>query len=336
MGGFDGRSRPQPLGSCPLAVSVESFVRGLMLRHHLWQALEAVLLHVLGVGLLLLAAGAWLPFLLEPLSWAAAGWVSFVVLRELLAVVLRRRRLRVRDVDVGLEMQDMLTTLLSQRQQTPAAAWLRRNVSTRLARAPVQQRRYLWWRACRRAVVLVPLVVLVLWLGPLWNLLPLGLKPSGDSATAKGAGTGTGSGHGTASQPASEQPDQPKQPKQPKEQPAGGQQPGGDPQPPPRPAPPPKPLIEKLPIQKEFVVPTWIHEGPSTKARAPVVEQDQPGAQRPQPQPRPRTGPEAAEQQLREFQRAAERAQHARHVPPAERPFVRRYFGQLVESGRRR
>ena len=102
-----------------------------------------------------------------------------------------------------------------------------------------------------------------------------------------------------------------------------------------------KPLIAALPTQKEFVVPTWIHDGPSTKAPAPVVDVDQPG-RRPRPRHRPerqagaRPDTDAAKQQLREFQRAAERAQHARHVPAGERPFVRRYFGELVESGRAR
>jgi hypothetical protein len=317
-----------------LAASVESFVRGLRLRHHLWQALEAVLRHALGLGLILWAVDAWAGWLLEPALWVAAGWLGYVLLRELFAVLLRRRRLHVGDVDRGLGLRDMLTTLWAQHRDTAAGEWLRQDLATRLAEVPVQQRRYLWWRACRRALVLLPLVLLVIWLGPLWNLLPVGLKPSGGTGT----GRGSGGGQTTASKPSSEQASEARPEPKPRQPVAEGQQPGGDPQPPPRQGEPPKPLIAALPVQKEFVVPTFIHEGPSTKAKAPVVDVEQPGRrvepQRPPQRPEPEA--EKPEQQLREFQRAAERAQHARHVPAAERGFVRRYFGELVESGRRR
>ncbi len=330
-----------------MAASIESFVRGLMLRHHLWQVLGVVLFHALVVALLLLAVGAWLPLVLAPALWAGGGWLAYVLLRELLRLLFGYRRLRVRDVDWGLGMQDMLTTLLAERRHTASSDWLQRAVSARLAQVPVAQRRRIWWRACRRALVLLPLVVLVIWLGPLWGLLPFGLEPTGDNPPGQVATqSDPGGDSGTGSKPTSPPEQQPEQkPEQkPKQQPAGGGKPGGNPPQPETAQPTPqKPLIAALPLQKEFVVPTWIHDGPSTKAKARVVDVEQPARQQPRPrqrqpqrQQRPRAGVNDAEQQLREFQRAAERAQHARHVPATERPFVRRYFGELVESGRRR
>jgi len=331
-----------------LAASIEKFVRSLMLRHHLWQVLGVVLFHALVVALLL-AVAAWLPLLLAPALWAGGGWLAYVLLRELLRLLSGRRRLQVSDVDCGLGLQDMLTTVLAERRHTASSDWLQREVSARLAQVPVERRRRVWWRACRRALVLMPLVVLAIWLGPLWGLLPFGLKPSGSDTPGRVATQSHPDGDGrsgTASKPPAtpdpqpaEKPEQQPEPK-PKQQPPGAKpEAKGSPQTA-KPTPP-KPLIAALPMQKEFVVPTWIHDGPSTKALSPVVDVDQPGRQprprrQPAPQPRARPDADAARQQLREFQRAAEQAQHARHVPPGERPFVRRYFGELVESGRAR
>jgi hypothetical protein len=319
-------------------------VRGLMLRHHVGHALGVVLLHALVLGLFSWAVDAWLPWLLGPALWLAAGWLAYMLLRELLGLLRRHRRLRVEDVDQGLGMQDMLTTLWTDRRHGALSDWLRRDVAMRLARVPASQRRGLWWRGCRRGLVLLPLLVLVIWLGPFWRLLPFGLKPSGGNTpdqVATQAGSEGGKGQGAASKPSSpagQQPGpQPEPRPRPEPQPVGAGKPGGGAQPPPGPRTQPKPLIAALPTQKEFVVPTWIHEGPSTKGKAPVVEMEQP--ERPPGPPRQMQRPEEAKrspQQLEDFQRAAERAQHARHVPPAERPFVRRYFGELVESGRGR
>lgn len=336
-----------------MTASIDSVVRGLLLRHHLWQALGTVLGHTLGVALVLLAVDAWLPVVLTAALWAGAGWLAYVLLRELLRLLLGRRQLRVRDVDRGLQLQDMLTTWWHcRRRQDVLVDWLRCDVSRRLQQIPARPRRRLWRGACLRALVLLPLVVLLVWLGPLGQLLPVGLEPGGDGSSAQrqqATGKAETTAEGSAKQErtaagagkvARQERDEARESTR-REQ-ANQPKPAGDragEAPEPKEVAPPKPLIAALPVQREFVVPTWIHEGPSTKARAPVVEVPRPESQPPdqaQP-PRRRADPTPPEPALvLRFQRAAERAQHARHVPPAERPFVRRYFGELVGSGQRR
>jgi len=334
-----------------LADSIHRLVRGVMLRYQLWQALGILLIHALVLALVLLPVGAWLPpWVLEPALWVAGSWLGYILLRELVGLLWGRRQLRVADVDSGLRMQDMLTTLWLDRGEGALSAWLRRDVAARLARVPPAHRRRLWWGACRRALLLLPLVALLIWLGPFGSLLPVGLRPGGGNSpseqVARQPTVGPGQ-QGPSSKPQAQGEEQaPSQSadKSNQEQPHAGGRPGGDSSPPPGQLEPPKPLIAVLPEQREFVVPTWIHEGPGTKTKAPVVDAPGPGQREPQRQAGRRPGervPEqpreaSPEQQLQQFRRAAERALHARHVPQAERPFVRRYFGELVDGGRGR
>ena len=279
--------------------------------------------------MVLWAVGTWWPAWLGPALWATVAWLLWVLLR-----LLRRPGLRVVDLDQSLEMQDSLATLIASGAGRSMSPWLQRHVTARLQQMPAPRRRRVWWGAMRRALVLLPLVWLAIWLGPLWSLLPLGLSPSGGPSpedqvatdqrdpTPGDAGSDSGTDPGA---PASK----PQGPKPGADEP--GQQPPSEP-------PAPQPLIPALPLQREFVVPTWIDKGPSTRAKAPVVAVPKPlpeDPSRPRSQPQ-KPAPRQPEQQQRAFQRAAEQAQHARHVPPNERGFVRRYFGELVRGGRGR
>ncbi|MCB9878378.1 MAG: hypothetical protein H6835_12335 [Planctomycetes bacterium] len=109
---------------------------------------------------------------------------------------------------------------------------------------------------------------------------------------------------------------------------------------PPPPAPPPlaeAPLLE-LPEQQRFVVPEFIDDGPTRRARmrAAEIEADGGGAASPRA---PRTGgeqqaPEPPAAREQRFEHAAEQALRSRHVPDAERAIVRRFFDKLQQQGR--
>jgi hypothetical protein len=100
---------------------------------------------------------------------------------------------------------------------------------------------------------------------------------------------------------------------------------------------PPAPLLE-LPEQRRFVVPDFIGDGPTRKARVRAAEiEREGGAGRHAPPAQQRGGdqpsPTAPEPAAESFERAAEAALQSRHVPPAERPMVRRFFERLREAG---
>ena len=124
--------------------------------------------------MVLWAVGTWWPAWLGPALWATVAWLLWVLLR-----LLRRPGLRVVDLDQSLEMQDSLATLIASGAGRSMSPWLQRHVTARLQQMPAPRRRRVWWGAMRRALVLLPLVWLAIWLGPLWSLLPLGLSPSG-------------------------------------------------------------------------------------------------------------------------------------------------------------
>lgn len=118
-------------------------------------------------------------------------------------------------------------------------------------------------------------------------------------------------------------------------------QPTPQPEPPPKepelpePPQPPAPLLD-LPGKQHFVVPDHIADGPTTRQRMHAAEAPETATAPPAgPASAAKAPPPPPQVALREaFDRAAEAAQQARHVPAAERPLVQRYFRLLQEVAR--
>ncbi len=250
-----------------------------------------------------------------------------------------RERVRIVDLDARAGCAEGLTTWWLQRRQRDGSAmraWLAREVAARLQRLPVARAvgpsvR----RALRRLAYLLPLLLALLLLRIVW---PFGLR-TGDRmgveapAPQQGEGDPASAGGTGDARDREQKPDRdagsPRDPPQ-QDPPAGA--------PPPRDesangdgaAIPSRPL--HLPVREEFVVPNFLGEGPTTTGQGrEVIEEVAPsstgsaaGAGGP-PSPEP---PEVT------FQRALERALRARHVPPAERPMVERYFRALAAGGK--
>ncbi len=144
-------------------------------------------------------------------------------------------------------------------------------------------------------------------------------EPSGDQ----------GNGDNSASSQAPPQP-KPRQEPQPTPQP-----PPQDDTPQPEPeTPQPRPPLLDLPMARQFLLPEFVADGPVRRARMHAAEVPDAGAgsvasgsgqtavtQPPPPQPE-------------QFERAAEAALRARHVPAAERAIVRSFFDALREARR--
>lgn len=202
------------------------------------------------------------------------------------------------------------------------------------------------WLVPLLLALLIAWLVLLFWQPP-WPGL-LGGRPDrpdgAGGAVAAGTGTGgggvgAGGGSSTAgdSEPSQSLPESPDGP--------GSEPPLEDPQPEdpqpeePPPSEPPAPFLD-LPKQKLFEIPKFIGDGPTTRVRAHVAEV--PVGGRPEPSADQRAGRSGGERpivappppQAVDFERAAERARAARHVPPAERPIVRRFFELLREAAK--
>jgi hypothetical protein len=249
------------------------------------------------------------------LVWAAA--VAWVVVRAWPSV---------QSLDARAHLGEALATYWPLRHQRDDAmhAWLASDLAARLVVAPAPPARR---RGARRALrLLLPLLPLLLLLLLLLWILPGGLgtgsraglggAPSevdGGRQGASGRDEATGSGRGRDGDAAvpSPPPDQP-----PATEPEGGG------------AAEVARAID-LPVREEFVLPSFIGEGPSRQAKARQGELEV----LPGPQGSSAGGgvtdPSALPEQ--EFARAVERAATARHVPPFERPIVQRYFEALAE-----
>lgn len=246
------------------------------------------------------------------------------------------------------EVGDELATWLERRDQAARGmtAWLAADVRAKLPRLPARAVAAVGRRRLGGLLWAVPLALLLLlaWfvadlLAPPWQGV-LGGNGAGASSGADGAGGAGGAGPGGES--AADGVAQP-QPRDTAPTPRAGSD-----APPPLPPPAaqdqlepdaapaePAPLLE-LPPQQRFVVPDFVGDGPSRRARMRAVEVEQGAPAAPTPRG---ASPEELSQQLppprpETFQRAAEAAQAARHVPPGERPFVRRYFDKLQQAGK--
>ena len=235
---------------------------------------------------------------------------------------------------------DELATWLEAQRRGEATAmvdWLARDVQRQLpqlAPATLQQlgRRplggLLWLLPV--LVVLLLLWLLSLWLAPPWRGAFGGAPtpPPAVSGDHDGGGEPQGGGGGQSSPPQQPEP-QPQRPDRQDVPPSPPEQPQPEPVPP---AEPP-PLLE-LPEQQRFLVPEFIADGPSRRVRMHAAELEQgppPAANAPsstggEAPPTERSAPE-------QFERAAEQALRARHVPPAEQAMVRRFFAALREAG---
>ncbi len=245
------------------------------------------------------------------------------------------------------ELQDELATWLEHHggAATPMRDWLARDVHGRIGRLQPAVLAEVGRRRLGRLLWLLPLALLLLlaWLIADW-LAPPWAGVLGGRATAPGSGPGDGPGDGrggSSDRGGGDTPDdpQPGQP-QPHDPPRKPPPPLKPPEPPPaaedepKPPEPPAPLLD-LPPQQRFVVPEFIGDGPTRRARMHAAAADEPEGGAAQAQPRGDAPANAPPPPTREqFERAAEAALRARHVPPAEQPMVRRFFDALREAAK--
>jgi hypothetical protein len=237
------------------------------------------------------------------------------------------------------ELEDELATWLERRPASPMRSWLTADVRTRLVLVTPATQHAIARRRLGRLAWVVPIVLLLLlaWflidlLSPPWPGALGGREGSGGASDGTGDGEGQGDGRGgSRPDPRDREGDSP--PDVPPPPP-----PVAAPTPEPPPTPPeagePPPLLE-LPTQQHFVVPEFVGDGPTRRAKmhAAEVEAPPPGAAP------PRTGTAPAGEPLpvppaEQFRRAEERAVAARHVPPAEQGIVRRYFETLRQAAK--
>ncbi len=293
-------------------------VRGLAIRRAAAAAAVRAAIAVVPAAALL---AWWLPAL-----WPHAASIAAVAL--LVAAGSAALRLRLRPATnwlAGLQQApagtaDAFATWLEYgaRDDRPLAAWLTEDAAARIAPLGAAQlaavgRR----RGFDRRIGLVAVLLLLLawlfatWFAPRWPGLFGGRASEPPPPPPPGA---VGEGSSGGAPPTQGQP-QPAPPE-------------------PLPEPPPEPLPD-LPSEEHFVVPRYIEDGPSRKERVRAAELPVAGSEAPSPQRRgagDRAG--APQPTAEEFRRAAERAQRARHVPPAEQAMVRRFFDLLQREGR--
>lgn len=237
-----------------------------------------------------------------------------------------------------------LATWLERRRaaSAPMAEWLAGDLERDIAALPASTFAAVGRRRLGRLRWLLPIVLLLLlaWLLSLWLQPPwpgaLGGRPDAVGNNLDPApgvvfvpdGTRPEGGEGTRRSEANREPRSPQSAGPDPDEPAeAGQQP----------APPeaPAPLL-LLPRHDVFVVPEFTGEGPTTRVRVHAAEVAAGGAVAPH-RPTGSAGdatPPPPEPESVAFERAAERAQRARHVPPRERAIVRRFFTLLREAAK--
>lgn len=236
------------------------------------------------------------------------------------------------------DLDDELRTWLEYERSTGSPAmlgWLGNDVSGRLAALPADALRPIGRRSPGRLWWLLPLLLLVLlawwlswWLAPPWPgaLGGAANRPDAGAVAGGDAGADGGGGRGESGRPEPPPPAREEAPP-----PAPMPPPPGAATPPPDDEP--SPLLA-LPEQQHFVLPEFIDDGPTRRARMRAAELEagapqQPAAARGSAGEAP--PPPPAREEV--FTRAAEAAQRARHVPPSERAMVRRFFDRLRAGG---
>ncbi|MCU0863357.1 MAG: hypothetical protein MUC36_06175 [Planctomycetes bacterium] len=336
-----------PSDTDPRAARLLAFAASLRRRHRRGAATFAAL----RTGLLLAV-----PVL--PLAWLVPDWRLPLVLgagtaTALAALLAARRAAGLADAALlrsaepataGAELAvlgDELGTWLEAHrrgERTAMTGWLTSAIDDQLPQVPRQQLAPIGRRSLGGLLWLLPLLLLALLAMLLAELLAppwpgaLGGRPR-DLPTAGGAGGGEAPGPGGAGGGDSEPDEAP--PPEPKEPPAEKPPAAEPPAPEAAAVPPPdeRPPLLDLPTQQRFLVPEFIGEGPTRRVRMHAAELEQ-GAPPPTAVARPSGDGAPAPvppPQVEEFVRAAEAAQRARHVPPAERAIVQRFFTALRE-----
>lgn len=326
-------------------VSFAKRVRGLRVRRAAWLAFAQA-------GLVLacpmLVSLWWLPAWRLP---TLVGWSAGALLWTLRGALAERRvanaaLLRGGDARLSILGDELATWLEWQPRAANAGMvdWLGRTVDAELPNVPGASLQNVGRRPFGRARWLAPLVVLLLLAWWLWDRFP-GLRGTPPPPPPPPAGSSS-SGQGAA-QPAPGGPESESPPPAPQPVPTPTPEPQKTPPPPPAPIPepkpdepapppePPAPLLD-LPAARNFVVPEHIDDGPTRRMRMHAAEVPDgpgnaaspanvaPGGEAPATPPPPRE----------QFERAAEAAQRARHVPPEEQPMVRRFFDLLQKAAR--
>lgn len=332
----------------PGEADLVAFAQRLRHQHVRGAVVDAVLRVVLALALPCLLTAWLLPASRLPIGVAVGGLAALLGG----AAALRARRvadaslLRVADVDVGddprllAELGDELATWLEARPQAaaPMRRWLAQDVRRRLPALPTTTVAAIGRRRLGGLAWIVPIVLLLLiaWflanlLSPPWPGAVGGRQdhPAPGSGDGGGGADGRGGGAGRSDQqPASEKPPSEKPDRRDPPPPQANEAPTPKPE-------PPAPLLE-LPPQERFVVPEFLGDGPTRRARmhAAEVEEGAPAgaaaAQRAGEAPQAEVPPPLPEQ----FARAAEAAVASRHVPPAEQPMVRRFFDALQKAAK--
>jgi hypothetical protein len=96
------------------------------------------------------------------------------------------------------------------------------------------------------------------------------------------------------------------------------------------------PLID-LPDDQRFVVPEFIGDGPTRRARmhAAELEEQANAGSRSSSAAASAADPNQPNRSEPDFERAAEAALRSRYVPPAERAMVRRFFEKLRQKAKK-
>jgi len=353
--------------------ALREFAGGLRRRYVLGQALSAMLRWGMLLALPVLVVALLLPgWVSLALRASLVCWVLLVVLaaaqatwraRQILGAL--HQRFQEGGDDLARLHDELATWLeLDERQGGSASEaavnaqmmrWLERHVHARLA--PYRSRalkaigrpRLGRWRWLVPVLCVCLLVWLLLsWFAPPWSGV-VGGRPNQASAGAQqGQGAG-GPGDTDPSEVAKVGGEQ-----DPARGPDADPQDASDPQPEPgeseQPTPPQQPgeaesdpseippLIEQ-PDDQHFVVPEFIGDGPTRRAlmHAAELEEQAGGGQQGAVGGASRQAGgdlQAPKPSPPDFERAAEAAQRSRHVPPAERAMVRRFFDKLRGKAR--
>jgi len=316
------------------AVSVQSWVLGLRRRERWQRAARLAAPWLLALGVLF-GCGA---LLLRPRDGAApsvpAQWLLVALLGVGALVVLVAawpRRTPWRRLDDALGLGGMLETYVDPSASTdgPMRAWLERDLAAsipmlasgvgarRLVGVPV--------RPLRSLLVLLALLYL---LGFVLPPLPDGVLPMGSGAMGGAAGAGPGG----APEPIVAQASPPDAQEE-----APADPPAPESEPPPTTLPP-EALIAAPETRDAVVVPSFVGDGAGTVQKSAVVDVESAPPAAGGSAAGPKRGgsggggePEISTPEDPDFRRAAEQAMRSRHVPPAERAFVERWF--RVERG---
>ena len=312
-----------------MASTIARFVRSTRLRRRLAYGIASVTTHAVVVGALCKLVD-WLFPAVTGLALALGfGWLALVV-----AFYGLNRGLSLHRADGTLGLQDRLVTWWSirDRRADPMTRWLEEDLERAIDRIPAQRRGQLWRRPLRRLIFIVPLLLIVWWIGPLGQKLFLpsdyGVSQQADRGPRAGNGRTPGEQKIVGLDPQRGDHDPKADPEAPDEPDAKNDEdpPRDEVDQPPRPIP-------ELPAKDQFVIPKFIGKGLGRvgKAKVAVVEDvADPATQKAQEE----AAKKRRAERRREFEAAAEQALRMRHVPPSERPFVKRYFAELLKEAR--